>query len=615
MRAASTPLAAVFRTEVLFNLKRVAPYALMLLFSGNALLWWGWGPAVSRGWAVNSEFHIVWLLGGFSFMTMPLFIAVMMGDPVIRDYRLGVDPLIFSKPVGRAEYLLGKFLGNFFVLVCCEACFALTALVLQAFSREGMIVLEPRVLPYLQHFLFFVVVSSFALAAVCFTVGTLTRNVKVVYGLAVSFYPLYIAWQLTMKRLPTDWRVTLDPLLFNFAASRWMARGDEINHIVIVYTREMVANRLVMVGFALACFGVLYLRFSTAERIRGAAAPGGFSLLELNARPERLYAEADGYGAPRAGGEAGGGGGEAVGAVGARPAALPRVEVVTEGWRASAAQFAAALGVEFRLLRAERSLVVVAPLVVLVCVLELAAFGVVPVVSYSAAYAGRTTEAMLLFLVGVAVFYAGEAMHRDRELRVEPVLWSAPAPDFVFLLPKFAATLLLSLSLVAPVAAAAAILQLYKGHAPFEPLAYLKTYAVILLPSVAFMSAASVAANVLLRDKYLTYAVSIAACGTVYYLASQGGGGWLSNPVLYNLWTPADLVSGGGRLARILTHRVYCLALASFLLSLAFVLFERKSAGASKARGRFGGRGRALLLAAASALVAVATGFLVNKAG
>jgi hypothetical protein len=80
MRAASTPLAAVFRTEVLFNLKRVAPYALMILFSGNALLWWGWGPAVSRGWAVNSEFHIVWLLCGFSFMTMPLFIAGMMGD-------------------------------------------------------------------------------------------------------------------------------------------------------------------------------------------------------------------------------------------------------------------------------------------------------------------------------------------------------------------------------------------------------------------------------------------------------------------------------------------------------------------------------------------------------
>ncbi|HMF55307.1 MAG TPA: hypothetical protein VK619_03015, partial [Pyrinomonadaceae bacterium] len=202
----SSPFVAVFQTEVLFNLKRVVPYALVFIFSANALLWWGWGPAVARGWAVNSDFYIVWLLGGFSFMTMPLFIALMMGDPVIRDFRIGVDPLIFSKPVSRAEYLLGKFFGNFFVLVCCQVCFVLTPMLLQAFSTKGMVVLSPRVLPYFQHFLFFIVISSLAPAAVFFTVGTLTRNVKIVYGLATSFYPLYIAWQLAMKGLPWRWR-------------------------------------------------------------------------------------------------------------------------------------------------------------------------------------------------------------------------------------------------------------------------------------------------------------------------------------------------------------------------------------------------------------------------
>ena len=54
---------AVFQAEVLFNLKRIAPYALMALFSANAVLWWGWGPAVTRGWAVNSDFNIVRLFG------------------------------------------------------------------------------------------------------------------------------------------------------------------------------------------------------------------------------------------------------------------------------------------------------------------------------------------------------------------------------------------------------------------------------------------------------------------------------------------------------------------------------------------------------------------------
>ena len=72
----------VFHTEVLFNLKRIAPYALMVIFSGNAVLWWAGGPAIVRGWAVNSDFYIAWLFLGFSFMTLPLFISLMMGDPI-----------------------------------------------------------------------------------------------------------------------------------------------------------------------------------------------------------------------------------------------------------------------------------------------------------------------------------------------------------------------------------------------------------------------------------------------------------------------------------------------------------------------------------------------------
>ena len=109
----------------------------MILFAANAVLWWAWGPA--RDWATNSEYYIVMNRASF-LLGLPIFNAVIMGDPVIRDFRLGIDPLIFSKPVNRAQYLLGKFFGNFFVLVCCQAAFPLTLLVLQAFRPSQMIV-------------------------------------------------------------------------------------------------------------------------------------------------------------------------------------------------------------------------------------------------------------------------------------------------------------------------------------------------------------------------------------------------------------------------------------------------------------------------------------------
>jgi len=77
-----------------------------------------------------------------------------MGDPVLRDFRLGVDSLIFSKPISRASYLIGKFLGNFFVFVCCMSTYVLSLIVMQVVHTSAMIVLPVRVLPYFKHFFF-----------------------------------------------------------------------------------------------------------------------------------------------------------------------------------------------------------------------------------------------------------------------------------------------------------------------------------------------------------------------------------------------------------------------------------------------------------------------------
>jgi ABC-2 type transport system permease protein len=279
----------------------------------------------------------------------------------------------------------------------------------------------------------------------------------------------------------------------------------------------------------------------------------------------------------------------------------PQVNLAAQGLRASLGQFTAALGVEFRLLRAERSLVVIAPLMMVLCGLELAAYRVVPEISYSAAYAGRTANTLLLFLFGVAIFYTGESSNRDREARVEPVLWSLPAPNFVLLISKFTATLLLSVFLIALAGLTAVGVQLFQGHAPLELEQYLTTYVLILIPSVVFMIAAAVALNVLLRDKYLTYALSLALGGGLYYLAGLGYKHWLYNPVLYQLWTPSDLVGGGSQFTRILIHRVYCGALSALLLALALLLFERKST-----------RGRTILVALSALLIAAITGFIIN---
>ena len=564
-----TPFAAVFTNEVLLNTKRVAPYALMILFSVNAILWWGWGPAVARGWATNSEFYIQRNFAGFSFILgLPIFTAIMMGDIVVRDFRLGVDPLIFSKPVGRASYLLGKFFGNFFVLVCCQSTFAITSFLLQWVPFSGMVVLPVHAVPYFKHFFLIVVISHLALAAIYFTAGTLTRNAKVVYGLAACFYPAYIAFQLLLlKPLPKIFNVLFDPLGSNLGdrgllANPWHQKAEFLNTVVVNYSVAQYANRasnIILSGLLLL---IVYFRFRVDPQEKKSEP---FTKLTLSeAAPERITYRLDGV-------PSHGFADQRIKEPQRSRITLPKVSL-TRGPAATLAKTIAALGVEFRLLRAERGLIVLVPLAIFLSFLSVPFSRIAPEVSYSVTSATNTANMLLLFLACVIVFYTGEAMHRDREVKIEPVVWSAPAPNSVLLLSKWLAMTLLALALVVIGSLTTIAVQLLRGHTPVDFSAYLIIDGIVVVPGIFFLTAVVLALNVLLRSKYLAYVVAVGAGAGFFYLYSLGYNHWLYNPLLYQLWRYANLTGWP-----ILTHRLYCLALAGGCLAIAHLLFERKS--------------------------------------
>ena len=561
-----TPFAAVFWNEVLVNTKRVGPYALMVLFSANAILWWGWGPATTRGWATNSDWYIYRNLGAFNFILgLPIFTAIMMGDPVIRDFRLGVDPLIFSKPVSRASYLLGKFFGAFFVLVCCQSAYVITVFLLQWVPFSGMVTLPVRIVPYFKHFFFVVVISHLVLAAFFFAAGTITRNAKIVYGLAACFYPAYVSFQLMWKGLPSSVRTLFDPVAFNFHSNidGWRQSADFLNKYVVSYGPYAYANRALMLIYTAVLLFIAYRRFSTHEQAK--LSTDHFTFLTLPRADESvsyLPEISPSYGLPES-------------TIEVTPARdripLPKI-TTTRGLKTTLLNIFAAAGVEFRLLRSERSLIILLPLVIVLSIFDLTFFGVVPDISYSVTYASGTANALLLFLVGLIIFFTGEAIHRDREVKVQPIVWSTPASNSVLLLSKIFASTLLSLALLAAVGLISIVIQVFRGHTPVDFTAYVMIYGVVVAPSLVFLSSMVVALNVLLRNKYVTYVVAVGAAAGLLYLYNVGYNHWSYNPLLYRLWTYDDLFTG-----TMLTRRLYCFGLAAVLLALAHLVFQRKS--------------------------------------
>ena len=561
-----TPFAAVFSNEVLLNTKRVAPYVLVVLFVANAVLWWGWGPGVANGWATNSDFYIQRNHGGFSFILgLPIFTAILMGDIVVRDFRLGVDPLIFSKPVSRASYLFGKFLGSFFVLVCCYSVFTITLFLLQWVPFSGMVVQPVRVVPYFKHFFIIVVISHLILAAIYFAAGTLTRNAKVVYGLAACYYPVYITLMLlVLMKLPRIFRILFDPMGTEKAGpvitkNPWGQSADLLNKYVASYSLEQYANRASMIILSSLLLLLVYSRFRV-DPMEQNTEP--FTKLTLSEAPERIA-----YSAPSSGAfdlpiEA---------APARERITLPKV-TSTKGPATTRFQIIAAMGVEFRLLRAERGLIVLAPLVMLLSFLSVPFSRILVEVSYSVTSATNTANMLLLLLGCVIVFYTGEIMHRDRELKIEPVVWSTPAPNSVLLLSKWLAMTLVSLALAGVGGLTTIVTQVIRGFTPVDVAAYLIINGVVVVPAVVFLTSLVVALNVLLRNKYLVYVVAVGAGAVLIYLYNIGYNHWSYNPLLYRLWNYHNLTSG-----TMLAYRLYCFALAAACLALAHVLFARRS--------------------------------------
>ena len=569
-----TPFAAFFWNEVLVNTKRVAPYALMVLFACNAVLWWRWGPAFGQGWATNSDFYIARNMTAFNFLLgLPIFTAIMMGDPIVRDFRLGVDPLIFSKPVGRASYVLGKFFGNFFVLVCCQSVFAITFCLLQWVPASGMVKLPVQIFPFFKHFVIVVVFSHLVLAAFYFAVGTLTRSAKVVYGLAACFYPAFVSFQLIWKNLvSSNLKTLLDPIGFNTHAAdqvkrtgfnEWSQPADVVNRYVVTYSSYAYANRGLLLVYTAMLLFIVYRRFVTEEQAK--LSTDHFTFLTLpRASDTAVYGVESAASTELFDAE--------IPASPSRDQIPLRAVTATRGLKSTLFKILGAVEVEFRLLRSERSLLILTPLVILLSVFDLAFFQVVPEISYSVKYASGTAKPLLLFLVGLTIFFTGEAMHRDREVRVQPILWSTPAPNSVFLLSKCCATALLSLSLMSIVCLVTIVIQVLRGHEPVDFSAFAIIYGVVVVPSVIFMASLVVFLNALLRNKYVTYVVSIATAAGLLYLYNIGYNHWLYNPLLYRLWTYPDLTS-----SKILMQRLYVLALAAAFLALAHLFFARKT--------------------------------------
>ncbi|WP_241687385.1 M1 family aminopeptidase [Flavobacterium sp. YO64] len=192
--------------------------------------------------------------------------SLIMGVSVLRDYQYNIESLLFVNPIQKRDYLLGRFLGSFAVLL-----FVFTGLLLGFTLGEFMPWRYPEnlmpfnFLAYLQPFIIVVLPMLFFASALFFVSGALSRNLMVVYTQGVL---LFVPFLLT-KSIKNDFlQALLDPFsLTTLTDMNALFTAAERNSTLVPFSGVLLYNKLfwVFLGMLILIVGYFKFNFSTAK--------------------------------------------------------------------------------------------------------------------------------------------------------------------------------------------------------------------------------------------------------------------------------------------------------------------------------------------------------------
>ncbi|WP_115530074.1 ABC transporter permease/M1 family aminopeptidase [Xanthomonas campestris] len=428
----------------------------------------------------NAPTVIATLLGMFTLLGL-LVTTLFVSNAVLRDFDLGTAELVFSTPVRRRDYLIGR-LGA--ALIACMIMYVVIALgmfIAQLMPWIDQARLGPvAAFPYLWSLLVLVLPNLLFTTALLALLAVTTRNILWVYIGVIVFFVLYGVSRALLADLDNVWIATLaDPLGIRALSQTlryWSV--EQRNQGLPPLSGYLLANRALWLCMSALLFAAMFSLFRTERsgtgRRRGAAPS-----------------------APT------------------QPASTPSTAVsrltVTPQFGVGTAWKQLLRQIRFDTLGVVRS----APFLVLL-ILGLANF--IPTAFFRQLYYGTAvlpvTSVMLealqnsysFLLIIVVLFYAGELVWKERSNRIDGITDAMPVPDWVPLLGKFVALLGVIASFQLAGALTSIALQLGRGYTSIEPLLYLKTLA---LGSVLYvlMGGMALALQVLSNNKFVGYAL------------------------------------------------------------------------------------------------------------
>jgi len=480
---------------------------------------------------------------------MTLISSAIMGVAVLRDFEHNTEAILFSTPIKKFSYLMGRYWGSLVVLFLVASSVPLAFMIGDLFpTREADRMLPFNIATYWQPFLIFVIPNMFFTGAIFFASGALSRKSIVIYTQGILLLVLYIGTQSLLRDIEQkEIAALLDPFgvrAFSFYTEYWTP--GERNSLQIPFEGYILYNRLIWIGVGLVVLVITHFGFS-------------FNVVRNSLfRPRTVKDDRS--------------------LIKAEEMKIP-VAKQFSGLKTQLGQLVRLTGFYFKMVFREIpfiAVVISGMLLMLLNAVNLSElFGTS---SYPTTYTilGLLSEFNLFFII-IAVLYSGELIWKERAVNLNLIMDAMPMPDFMNLLSKFLGLVLVYIALLAGLILTGMAIQASYGYFKFELDIYLGTLYTETLAFLVLYTLLSMFVQVMLNNKFLGFAITIGFFVLVSFLGQMG----LEHPMFQfgsgSLGTYSDMNVYGHFVTPFSWFQVYWFAFVVLLFALAVVFLPRGS--------------------------------------
>lgn len=411
----------------------------------------------------------------YSFMGLfaILMATAFVNSAAARDFNFNTYQIIFSTPMRRFDFLIGRFLGA--TIVSFIPILGVSAGVLLAKLMPWIV--PERWCPvvwkaHLDGVLVFAIPNAFIIASILFAIAVLARNEIASFVGAVGLLVAYVATDGLLQNVERQKiGAIFDPFGIRTYAyiTRYWTVADK-NTLSADYSGYMLWNRLLWIAVALAIFVFAYYRFSFTERKKKFRAK--------STEPS------------------------------AAPIAAQRLPKVTFH-DAPFAKYRAAVGIHFWGVAKSTAFIVILLLALANCVSTLA-------FNASEGYGNKTypvtywvleiiASSFYMFLVAIITYFAGLLVWKDRDTGMDEIVDSQPSPEWVSYASRLTALVGLIFVIQSIVLLAGILVQAALGYHRFQLDLYAKELYLRGGSLFLFLAVLAFFIHVLSQNKYLGY--------------------------------------------------------------------------------------------------------------